>query len=49
MEAGKNCDIAGMTETIKNRIGDARQFFDYGFTHLTNTLVTKAQRSATYT
>jgi DNA polymerase II large subunit len=42
----KAADIAGMTETIKNRIGDARQFFDYGFTHLTNTLVTKAQRSA---
>src|SRR5919199_386885 len=39
-------DVADMTETIKNRIGDARQFFDYGFTHLTNTLVTKAQRSA---
>jgi DNA polymerase II large subunit len=42
----KAADIAGMTETIKNRIGDARQFFDYGFTHLTNTLVTKAERSA---
>jgi DNA polymerase II large subunit len=42
----KAADVADMTETIKNRIGDARQFFDYGFTHLTNTLVTKAQRSA---
>jgi DNA polymerase II large subunit len=42
----KAADIADMTETIKNRIGDPRQFFDYGFTHLTNTLVTKAQRSA---
>jgi DNA polymerase II large subunit len=42
----KAADVANMTETIKNRIGDARQFFDYGFTHLTNTLVTKAQRSA---
>lgn len=42
----KAVDIADMTETIKNRIGDPRQFFDYGFTHLTNTLVTKAQRSA---
>jgi DNA polymerase II large subunit len=42
----KAADVADMTETIKNRIGDSRQFFDYGFTHLTNTLVTKAQRSA---
>jgi DNA polymerase II large subunit len=42
----KAADIADMTETIKNRIGDPRQFFDYGFTHLTNTLVTKSQRSA---
>lgn len=42
----KAADVADMTETIKNRIGDARQFFDYGFTHLTNTLITKAERSA---
>jgi len=42
----KAADISDMTETIKNRIGDARQFFDYGFTHLTDTLVTNAQRSA---
>ncbi|MDQ3727108.1 MAG: hypothetical protein M3307_02595 [Thermoproteota archaeon] len=42
----KAADVAEMTETIKNRIGDPRQFFDYGFTHLTNTLVTKSQRSA---
>jgi DNA polymerase II large subunit len=42
----KAADVAGMTETVKNRIGDVRQFFDYGFTHSTDTLVTKAQRSA---
>ncbi|MFL6501999.1 MAG: DNA polymerase II large subunit [Nitrososphaera sp.] len=42
----KAADLANIIETIKNRIGDARQFFDYGFTHLTDTLVTKAQRSA---
>jgi len=42
----KAAEVAEIIETIKNRIGDARQFFDYGFTHLTNTLVTKAQRSA---
>lgn len=42
----KASDIASMIETIKNRIGDERQFFDYGFTHLTGSLTTKAQRSA---
>ena len=43
---GKAADAAGMIETIKNRIGDERQFFGYGFTHFTDSLVTKAQRSA---
>lgn len=43
---GKAADVAGMIETIRNRIGDERQFFDYGFTHFTDALVTKAQRSA---
>lgn len=43
---GKAADVAGMIETIKNRIGDERQFFGYGFTHFTDALVTKAQRSA---
>jgi DNA polymerase II large subunit len=43
---GKAGDVAGMIETIKNRIGDERQFFGYGFTHLTDSLTTKAQRSA---
>ena len=43
---GKAADVAGMIETIKNRIGDERQFFGYGFTHLTDSLTTKAQRSA---
>jgi DNA polymerase II large subunit len=42
----KASDVASMIETIKNRIGDERQFFDYGFTHLTDSLTTKAQRSA---
>jgi len=42
----KAADMADMIETIKNRIGDERQFFGYGFTHFTNALVTKAQRSA---
>ena len=39
-------DVAAMIETIKNRIGDERQFFAYGFTHLTDALTTKEQRSA---
>jgi len=42
----KAADAAGMIETIKNRIGDENQFFGYGFTHFTDALVTKAQRSA---
>ncbi|MDQ3885123.1 MAG: DNA polymerase II large subunit, partial [Thermoproteota archaeon] len=42
----KAADVADMIETIRNRIGDSRQFFGYGFTHSTNALVTKAQRSA---
>jgi DNA polymerase II large subunit len=43
---GKAAEAAGMIETIKNRIGEEHQFFGYGFTHLTDALVTKAQRSA---
>jgi DNA polymerase II large subunit len=42
----KAADAASMIETIKNRIGDEHQFFGYGFTHFTDALVTKAQRSA---
>jgi len=43
---GKAADVASMIETIKNRIGDEHQFFGYGFTHLTDSLTTKAARSA---
>jgi DNA polymerase II large subunit len=43
---GKAADSAGMIETIKNRIGEEHQFFGYGFTHFTDALVTKEQRSA---
>jgi DNA polymerase II large subunit len=43
---GKAADAAGMIETIKNRIGSEHQFFDYGFTHFTDALTTKTQRSA---
>ncbi len=42
----KAADAASLIETIKNRIGDESQFFGYGFTHFTDALVTKAQRSA---
>ncbi len=43
---GKAADAAYMIETIKNRIGNEHQFFGYGFTHFTDALTTKAQRSA---
>jgi DNA polymerase II large subunit len=39
-------DVAGLIETIKNRIGEQNQFFGYGFTHMTDSLTTKEQRSA---
>ena len=39
-------DVAGLIETIKNRIGEQDQFFGYGFTHTTDSLTTKEQRSA---
>jgi DNA polymerase II large subunit len=42
----KAADVAGMIETVKNRIGEQNQFFGYGFTHLTDSLTTKQQRSA---
>jgi DNA polymerase II large subunit len=42
----KAADLAGLIEIIKNRIGDEHQFFGYGFTHFTDSLTTKAQRSA---
>ncbi|HXV46094.1 MAG TPA: DNA polymerase II large subunit [Nitrososphaera sp.] len=42
----KAADVADMIETIKNRIGDEHQFFGYGFTHFTDVLTTKEQRSA---
>ncbi len=42
----KAADVASMIEIVKSRIGEERQFFDYGFTHFTNGLTTKLQRSA---
>jgi DNA polymerase II large subunit len=38
-------DVAGI-ETIKIRIGEEHQFFGHGFTHSTDSLTTKQQRSA---
>lgn len=38
-------DVTGI-ETIKMRIGEEHQFFGYGFTHSTDSLTTKQQRSA---
>jgi DNA polymerase II large subunit len=42
----KSGDMSERIETIKNRIGNERQFFDYGFTHFTDLLTTNVQRSA---
>lgn len=39
-------DVADMIETVKNRIGQESQFFGYGYTHRTDSLTTKQQRSA---
>ena len=33
-------------EILKNRIGTNKQFYDYGFTHFTNTLISDVNRSA---
>ena len=43
---GKAADLSGSIETLKTRIGQDSQFFGYGFTHFTNSLTTKEQRSA---
>lgn len=45
-KGAKAGDVAQMIETIKNRIGEPSQFFGYGFTHTTDSLTTKQQRSA---
>jgi DNA polymerase II large subunit len=42
----KSGDVSEKIETIKNRIGNESQFFDYGFTHFTDSLTTNVQRSA---
>lgn len=42
----KSGDLCEKIETVKNRIGKESQFFDYGFTHLTDSLTTNVQRSA---
>ena len=42
----KAAEVAGMIETVKNRIGQESQFFGYNFTHTTGGLTTKEQRSA---
>ena len=42
----KAADVVSMIEIVKNRVGDERQFIDYGFTHSTSGLTTKSQHSA---
>jgi DNA polymerase II large subunit len=39
-------DLSAKIETIKNRIGNENQFFNYAFTHFTGLLTTNGQRSA---
>ena len=42
----KASDILDSIEILKNRIGTNKQFYDYGFTHFTNTLISDVNRSA---
>lgn len=42
----KASDVLDSVEILKNRIGTNKQFYDYGFTHFTNTLISDVNRSA---
>lgn len=42
----KASDVLDSIEILKNRIGTNKQFYDYGFTHHTNTLISDVNRSA---
>ncbi|NOJ29640.1 MAG: DNA polymerase II large subunit [Nitrososphaeraceae archaeon] len=46
LEDKKAEELSKDIEIIKNRIDTEKQFFDYAFTHSTNTLTTQLQRSA---
>ena len=42
----KASDTSNLIETLKNRIGEDKQFYDYGYTHHSNILVSNINRSA---
>ncbi len=42
----KASDVSDLIEILKNRIGNDKQFYDYGFTHLSNILISDINRSA---
>jgi DNA polymerase II large subunit len=42
----KASDISNLIEILKNRIGEDKQFYDYGYTHHSNVLISNINRSA---
>jgi DNA polymerase II large subunit len=42
----KASDASNLIEILKNRIGEDRQFYDYGYTHHSNVLISNVNRSA---
>jgi len=42
----KAADVSSLIEILKNRIGEDKQFYDYGFTHYSNVLISNVNRSA---
>ena len=42
----KASDASNLIEILKNRIGEDRQFYDYGYTHHSNVLISNDNRSA---
>lgn len=42
----KAADASTLIETLKNRIGEDKQFYGYGFTHYSNVLISIVNRSA---
>ena len=42
----KASDTSNLIETLKNRIGEDKQFYDYGYTHHSNILISNINRSA---
>ncbi|HEY6534489.1 MAG TPA: DNA polymerase II large subunit [Candidatus Nitrosocosmicus sp.] len=42
----KASDTSNLIDILKNRIGDNKQFYDYGYTHHSNVLISDVSRSA---